>query len=390
LAQGTQKKKKVKTSWLKDVVEIAVFLGLAVLLVFAFNWILAAALRTDSPLVIVTSESMEPIYYGSNRGENGAINDIRKDMLVVKGVEPTEIQVGDTIVFNTINNTGIPVVHRVTRVYYNTSTDTYWFVTKGDNVNNDVFIYSGSDGSIIDELHIHEDRVVGKVIGRIPYLGGIINYFKSPTGRIVLIAVVGGILVLTFLFGSDEEEEEKELFKEEPEEHTKGESDDSFWEKLKKGYKFYQRKRHFIIPIVILAVIVFIPIVDTLDANWGSHFGVVNVEYQKAERVADLPGGAEWFIFSYVTINNPGHWHQKLQHFTIEISNSTTGEVYATGAWTSVYVFEGTKRMNVGAWMNQSFVVDGAQYTLTITATLQSKFGRTWYDALSTNFILNI
>ena len=118
------KKESSRRGMIKEIIEIVIFLGIAVLLVFSMNWILKAALHTDSPLVVVTSESMEPTYWGSNRPNFGGQNDIRKDMLVVRGVDPSEIKVGDVIVFYRVlvnDSTMIdyvrePIVHRVNRL----------------------------------------------------------------------------------------------------------------------------------------------------------------------------------------------------------------------------------------------------------------------------------
>ncbi|NPE06984.1 MAG: hypothetical protein GNW80_01770, partial [Asgard group archaeon] len=48
-------KKESRKSDIKDFIEIVLFLGLAVLIIFSFNWILGGILHTDSPLVVVTS-----------------------------------------------------------------------------------------------------------------------------------------------------------------------------------------------------------------------------------------------------------------------------------------------------------------------------------------------
>ena len=256
----SKKKKESRKSDIKDFIEIVLFLGLAVLIVFSFNWILGGILHTDSPLVVVTSESMEPSYWGSNRDSWGYENDIRKDMLIVRGVDPSTIKVGDTIVFYRVlaSNTSQldyerePIVHRVNRVYQDNVTGDFWFTTKGDNpITNDDFV------EIIDigELQIHEFRLIGKIVGRIPYLGGIISYFKGTPGRYVLIAIVALILIATFVFSSvgdkDEDifDEEKEKAKDLQETKKSSFLDNlkQFYKKTTK-YKFEQKmgKWHFI------------------------------------------------------------------------------------------------------------------------------------------------
>ncbi|MHA1556348.1 MAG: signal peptidase I [Candidatus Heimdallarchaeota archaeon] len=400
LSQKAEKisKKKSKTTWRKDIIEIGFFIIVAVVLVLTFNQILGVFLHTSSPLVVVTSESMEPSYWGSNREDFGGENDIRKDMLIVRGVDPSTIKVGDSIVFNYINHTedvDVPIVHRVTRVYQDGTGD-YWFTTKGDNyITNDEFIQFIR----IDELNIHEDRVVGKIVGRIPYLGGIYGYFQSSGGRTVLMVVVGVVFLLSIVLsmtGKDEEDNESDVFTEETEikEITTKKADETNVEKtildsLKDFYKKIVKKKHFVIPGFVLGLVILVPIVDTLDANWGTHLGIVDLDYMKSDSY-DVTGGEHWFVFTEVTVNNPGHWHQRFQSFTLTITNQTSGEVLGEGGWTLVYNFEGQKTMSIGAWVEDGLLLDGGEYTITATAHLDNKFGKTWDDVKTINFTFTI
>ncbi|MBN1329797.1 MAG: signal peptidase I [Candidatus Heimdallarchaeota archaeon] len=388
---------------IKDFTEIIVFLGIAILLVFSFNWILGAILHTDTPLVVVTSESMEPTYYGSNRDNFGGELDIRKDMLIVKGVNPSEIRVGDVIVFYRINASNPsqldyvrePIVHRVNRVYLDNITGEYWFTTKGDNPDtNDEYIRTGD----IIELTIHESRLIGKIVGRIPYLGGIISYFKTSTGRIVLIVVIAAILLLTFVLGSfTGKGKDKDVFDDEPNATSNNNSstiDDSeakpsFKEKFKLFTNKLKKRKNIIIPSVILGIIIFIPIVDSLSAQWGTHFGVTDVDFDGGDTYT-VEGGSMVFIFADITINSPGHWHQKFNGFSLQIYNITTGEIIGSINWTIVYNFEGSKTVSTGAWVNPADVVEGLDYNMTVTAHLQNKLGKTWSDIYSVIFTLTM
>ncbi|MHA1628941.1 MAG: signal peptidase I [Candidatus Heimdallarchaeota archaeon] len=399
--QKPTEKKTSRKETIKEVIEIALFLGLAILLVFSFNWILAAALHTDTPLVVVTSESMEPTYYGSNRGNFGGTNDIRKDMLIVRGVAPSEIKAGDTIVFYRQNLTdpteldyeSEPIVHRVNRVYQDNVTGEYWFTTKGDNPDtNDEFVTGGG----INELTIHQSRVIGKVVGRIPYLGGIISYFKTPTGRIVLFVIIGVILLGTWVFSSfgGKKEKEKDIFSEEEEEEKdksleeKASAEDkTFYDRLKSFYRKTAKHKNILIPALILTIIVFIPIVDTLAADWNAPFGIENVVFDGAKQYT-LHDADYLFLFADVYLSCPGHWHQQLRFFELQISNTTTGEILGANNWSVVYNFEGTKRVSSGAWIDPADVTIGENYTITVTAFLSTKFGKTWTDVFTTTFLL--
>ena len=397
---GNEKKTK-RAGWI-DYAEIIIFLGLAILLVFGFNWLLGVALNTSTPLVVVTSGSMEPTYYGSNRDDFGGTNDIRKDMLIIRGVPASKLIVGDVIVFLRVNHTDgtdIPIVHRITNIIIDNVTGDYWFTTKGDNPNsNELFI----DDPKVDELHIHESRLVGKVIGRIPYLGGIVSYFQTKTGRWILIIAVGVIVAGTIFlaFRGDEEEEEEEedkdkddevfstKVKDTKEEEVKIEDPDSFIAKFKSFARTLSKKKHIVIPSVILGIIILVPVVDSLAANWGTDFGVTDVSYQKT-RQYNLQDGSYYFNFFRVNISNPGHWHQQFKTYTMQIKNTTTGEVLGSSVWSSVSNFEGVKTISSGVWIPDSLFTEDGNYTVTVTGTLNNKFGKTWYSIFESTFILS-
>lgn len=384
---STQEEKSQPT-WRKDLIEIIVVVGLALIIVFGFNWFLGIILHTDTPIVVVTSESMQPTYWGSNRPDYGGTSDIRKDMLFVRGVSPSSIKVGDVIVFESTTENGIPIVHRVTAIFYNETTGEYWFTTKGDN--NQSFVI----GMGVDELAINESRLVGKVIGRIGYLGGIISYLQQGRGQIILIVAIAILFIATIIWSLRPEEEDTDVFSsatekeegvEQTSEPTAHKKDQMFMDKLSSLYKKYQKNKQIIIPLVILLIIIFIPIVDTLAANWGTELGVVEVSYLKAEKHT-LPEGDHWFVFVDVTINNPGFWHHRFQKFTLSIIDPTTGENLGNNTWTIVYNFEGEKEINFGAWVEDGLMVNGQLYNITATAHLQTKFGKTWTSSITTQF----
>ncbi len=80
------------------------------------------------------------------------------DILFIVGVKPSNVHVGDIIIFNAGQQA--PVIHRVINVTDNNGT--YVFETEGDNNN----------GQLSFESHIVADQLVGKAVFRIaPYLG---------------------------------------------------------------------------------------------------------------------------------------------------------------------------------------------------------------------------
>jgi len=88
------------------------------------------------------------------------------DIIVLIGKNPEKISVGDVIVF--ASNKPYPIIHRV--IENGKDQETIFFETKGD--------HNPNKGP--DDLHISEDRLLGKAVFRIPWLGWIkIGFFES-------------------------------------------------------------------------------------------------------------------------------------------------------------------------------------------------------------------
>ncbi|MBW2987115.1 signal peptidase I [Candidatus Woesearchaeota archaeon] len=89
----------------------------------------------------------------------------RGDIIVLKGKDPKDINIGDVIVFSA-NNPRIksdPIIHRVVD---STETEgTYIFQTKGDH-NKDSW-----DDQVIGETRISENRILGTGWFKLPWLG---------------------------------------------------------------------------------------------------------------------------------------------------------------------------------------------------------------------------
>ncbi|AJC71524.1 signal peptidase [Thermococcus guaymasensis DSM 11113] len=84
--------------WKKDVA----WFFIAILIVAGINYGLKLVMGTDSPLVIVISGSMEPVFY-------------RGDVVLLKSASPEDIHVGDVIVYNAPSYS-YPIIHRVREI----------------------------------------------------------------------------------------------------------------------------------------------------------------------------------------------------------------------------------------------------------------------------------
>jgi signal peptidase len=131
----------------------------------AFQLALQAYLSISTPLMYVPTRSMEPsIQVG--------------DLVVIKGVKPSEVKVGDIIVFKT----GLPpptdrVIHRVVEI--SEENGKLYFTTQGDNVGYPQYFERHFDA---------EERLIGKCIFRIPLLGYL--WIWTEAGEVKAIILV--------------------------------------------------------------------------------------------------------------------------------------------------------------------------------------------------------
>ncbi|MCW3981984.1 MAG: signal peptidase I [Candidatus Bathyarchaeota archaeon] len=189
-----------------EYVKSLIFLGIVLGGIAAF-WVgLRLGLRTDHPLLAVASPSMVPTLQVG-------------DMIVVQGgFAGCEINVGrylsaspgDVIVFHT-HLPGGPnlrpwtsgdelIVHRA--VEKNQVGEKWEFKTWGDN------------NGQMDSWDVPEAYVVGKVVGVVPYVGGIPLYIRTPTGIAIIVGLIAILIVVEIVIPLIREKETTETQKE--------------------------------------------------------------------------------------------------------------------------------------------------------------------------------
>lgn len=148
-------------------------------------------LSTSHPVVAVVSESMEHNngfddwwqkssrwYIGNGIGKDEFASFMLKngfdkgDIIVLKGKNPENIEIGDVVVFWSAKKD--PIIHRIVRKWQEGSE--YYFQTKGDNYKtNPVSIKT----PFLDETRISQEQIVGNAVFRIPLLGYIKIWFAE-------------------------------------------------------------------------------------------------------------------------------------------------------------------------------------------------------------------
>ena len=148
-----------------------IILAIATILILYYV-ILPIILSTTVPIGYVASGSMEPTYKVG-------------DLIVIRGIRPENIEIGDVIVFR---YNGKLIMHRVILKRYDG--ESYWFLTRGDNPLN---------APVDPWLWIREDKIVGVVIARIPLLGYLFMVLSEPLLRLILFLILVNIIMLDVL-----------------------------------------------------------------------------------------------------------------------------------------------------------------------------------------------
>jgi len=201
MKNDTEKEKKPVSR--KKIIIAVVMISIAFFGSFLVYIVLQISFNTETPIVVVISDSMEPQIH-------------RGDLLFVMGIEPENIKNGtiedkngDIIVFNAqglwLTAPIEPIVHRVIDKYQ--IGDTWYFRTKGDA------------NPIPDHAPIPEMSIIGVVVGGIPYIG-FVKIFLTESGLLIpLLVAISALLILSIVRdiykGNDDDQVEKNKNKEE-------------------------------------------------------------------------------------------------------------------------------------------------------------------------------
>ncbi len=179
---------------------------------FAFGTVplLKVVLKTDYPLVVVSSGSMEPTI---SKG----------DILIIKWKDPADIEAGshtdrtgDVLLYDSVgvwdDPADQPIVHRVVEKLYDDEEDKYYFVTQGDDNSR-----TDPPGLVI-ENPIPEDKVIGVVAGKIPFIGWIkLGMSRLPGVSTIVVIGLGIFLVISIASDLVKSSKDKETSEDIPE-----------------------------------------------------------------------------------------------------------------------------------------------------------------------------
>ncbi len=177
--------KKGSLGKIKDIIS-----GILVAAIFIVAVALVGARIIGYGVYTVVSGSMEPAYSVG-------------DLIYVKKVAPAEIKVGDPITF-VLNDDLVVATHRVVEI----DAENQHFYTKGDA------------NESPDASPVHFKNLIGKPVFKIPFVGYISNWIKTPPG--IYIAFGGCAILLAIVFLPDLFTGKQEKSKKESDNETNG------------------------------------------------------------------------------------------------------------------------------------------------------------------------
>ena len=187
----------------KKIIIAVVMIVIAFFGSFLVYFILQISFNTESPIVVVISGSMEPTIHEG-------------DLLFVMGIDAEDIkngtaeeQNGDVIVFDArglwIGAPQEPIVHRVVDKFQ--IGDTWYFRTQGDA------------NFLPDQAPVPETRIIGVVVGWIPYIGWV-KIFLTESGMLIpLLVIISALLIISIVWDilkgevEDQDNTDKEILK---------------------------------------------------------------------------------------------------------------------------------------------------------------------------------
>ena len=150
------------------VISVVMWIIILVAALFAFTTLATkddgsvSSLAGFTPLT-VQSESMAPTFD-------------QDDLIIIKQCDPSTLEVGDIVTFHAIiDNQYALNTHRIISINEVNGLNSY--TTKGDN------------NELADQHVIADGDIVGKYVGKIPYMGKIIGFLSGTWGFLAVIVL---------------------------------------------------------------------------------------------------------------------------------------------------------------------------------------------------------
>lgn len=200
---------KLKKLWKNEYIQTATIITIIILIFFTLWYGSTLILNNPNPIVVVPTGSMCIPYDGACDGFGHPFDRTLHvgDLLILQGVSAkdykTDYPNSDIIVFHQPQNPDELIVHRI--VSAEATDGVIYFRTKGDGNSFDKWPTTPQpteyDPWAIppSQKGVSQDLVVGKVILRIPWLGHIVLFMRTPAGLVLVVVLVALLLIIEFV-----------------------------------------------------------------------------------------------------------------------------------------------------------------------------------------------
>jgi signal peptidase I len=200
---------KLKKLWKNEYIQTATIITIIILIFFTLWYGSTLILNNPNPIVVVPTGSMCIPYDGACDGFGHPFDRTLHvgDLLILQGVSAkdykTDYPNSDIIVFHQPQNPDELIVHRI--VSAEETDGVIYFRTKGDGNSFDKWPTTPQpteyDPWAIppSQKGVSQDLVVGKVILRIPWLGHIVLFMRTPAGLVLVAVLVALLLIIEFV-----------------------------------------------------------------------------------------------------------------------------------------------------------------------------------------------
>ncbi len=180
----------------KDVLNkiLTVVLVIVLILVAALSFVMIASSQNDgvadifgySPIVIYDTKSMEPDITAS-------------DLVIVKAQDHTALKEGDIISFWAfVDGQKTIITHEIVEVV-NGGTDTVSYQTQGKNRETNP-LRDQDPQNATQQPNIHPEDIIGVYATKIPGLGAVMNFLKTPMGILICLVIPIALIFLWQLY----------------------------------------------------------------------------------------------------------------------------------------------------------------------------------------------
>lgn len=197
----------LKKAWKNEYVQTAAVIGVVVITFFGAWFGATLVLNTPNPVVVVPTGSMCIPYDGFCDGWSHPFARTLHvgDLLILQGLDPkdlnTEYPNSDIIVFHEEANAKTLVVHRI--VVADNVSGVLYFHTKGDGNGIKwpaaVAPQQYDTYPIESQQGVSQDKIVGRVIFRVPWIGNLVLFMQTSTGIIAVAVVIALLLIIEFI-----------------------------------------------------------------------------------------------------------------------------------------------------------------------------------------------